>query len=273
MNTQVAPIDRTSAEAFHDRIAHDACPLCNATDFEPLEDADCSRHPAWKPPLSPRMTWMACRSCDHIFTEGYLSPAALDLISEQIQAHQRPAENVEAGRNASATIVGKVQTLKRSGRWLDVNFGNGSLMFTAQECGFEVLGIDRRREIVDEMGTLGFRAECQDLGDVADLEPVDVISMVGSLERTTFPAHAVDAAARLLAPGGILVISTPNTDAFLWQVMTKQKTNPYWADVTQQHIFGRARLFKMLEASGFDTPLYTVSSTLRCGMDVLARKA
>ena len=50
-----------------------ACPICDSKDIHKLSEADCSRHPLYSPMVSARMIWMACKTCDHVFTDGYFS--------------------------------------------------------------------------------------------------------------------------------------------------------------------------------------------------------
>jgi hypothetical protein len=46
---------------------------------------------------------------------------------------------------------------------MDVGFGNGSLLFTAMEYGFQPLGVDLRKDCVDSLTQLGVEAYCQDV--------------------------------------------------------------------------------------------------------------
>ena len=53
---------------------------------------------------------------------------------------------IEEQRYISARIIEKVLPFKSDGIWLDVGFGNGSLLFTADEFGFEPIGVDLRKD-------------------------------------------------------------------------------------------------------------------------------
>ncbi len=261
-----------SVTQFKERIAYATCPLCNASDIEELRTDDCSRHPSWKPPLSPSITWMRCGSCGHGFTNGYFTDEALGLVFEHIQTNQRPGDNVHGNRGLSAAIVERVLPFKASGTWLDVGYGNGSLMFTAQEFGFDVVGLDLRKQAVEDMEALGFEAHCADICDWQAGRSADVISMADVLEHTPFPKDVLRAAHGNLDADGVLFLSMPNADAFLWHDMTAKKINPYWGEIEHYHNFGRKRLYDLLEETGFEPLRYGISARYKCGMEVVAKK-
>jgi SAM-dependent methyltransferase len=258
---------------FQERVLYEACPLCGSKEIAHERSADVSRYPIWKPPLSPTMNWMRCGGCDHSFADGYFTEAALEVVFDEIHPHQRPGHEVEKNRYASAPIIEKVMAHKSGGLWLDLGFGNGSLLFTADEYGFETFGLDLRPEVVEDLQELGFSAACQDICSAENVPQADVISMADVLEHTPFPAEVLSAAHRLLNPDGVLFLSMPNAEAFLWRQMTDRDTNPYWSELEHYHNFGRRRLFALLEETGFEPLSYGVSPRYRCGMEILARKA
>ena len=54
----------------------------------------------------------------------------------------------------------KIYKYKSNGHWLDIGFGNGSLLFTAHEYGYIPVGLDLRKKNVDQMKY--FEIECYD---------------------------------------------------------------------------------------------------------------
>ena len=71
--------------------------------------------------------------------------------------------------------------------------------------------------------------------------------------------------------GGILVISCPNIDSPIWQLITEAGQNPYWGELEHYHNFGRARLYDLLRECGFTPLRYSVSERYRMGMEIVAR--
>lgn len=271
--TQCVSATPPQAGEFVERHVYDACPLCASQRIVHERAADCSRHPSWAPPLSPVINWSRCTACGHSFTEGYYTDAALAHVFARTQTNQAPGDNIEANRLLSAAMVEKVLAHAPPGRrWLDVGFGNGSLMFTAQEFGFEVAGLDLRPGPVETMRRFGFEARCEDLRTAIFAAPFDVLSMADVLEHTPFPPQVLAAAHRLLAPQGLLFVSMPNADAFLWKALDASAANPYWGEMEHYHNFGRARLHALLAETGFTPVAYGISQRYRCGMEVVARR-
>jgi 2-polyprenyl-3-methyl-5-hydroxy-6-metoxy-1,4-benzoquinol methylase len=179
---------------------------------------------------------------------------------------------LEQSRYVSAKMVEKVLPYASDGIWLDVGFGNGSLLFTAQEYGFKPVGIDLRPDTVSEMKSFGIDAHCIDLCELSTNEQVSVISMADVLEHIPYPKTALHAAKNLLKDGGILLVSMPNFENAVWEELDQKNQNPYWGEIEHFHNFGRARLYSLLSECGYSPARYGVSERYRCCMEVLAIK-
>lgn len=254
------------------RIPYDGCPLCNSRDTSPELDADCSRHPAWKPPLSPVMTWMRCATCNHSYTAGYHSQEALDVIFSSTHAGQGVGDDLENQRYVWARVVEKIVPFANSGPWLDVGFGSGALLLTAQEFGFVPVGIDLRTSGVKALRALGVEAHAAGLDSFEPEIRFSVISMCDVLEHMPYPAEGLRRAHRLLEDNGVVLISMPNIDSAIWRSLDAQDANPYWPELEHYHNFSRSRLYRLLEETGFESLRYSVSERYRACMDVIARK-
>ena len=255
------------------RILYDACPLCGSREMSEVGTADCSGHPLYKPPLPRLQRWLECRRCTHIFVEGYFSPAALEVLFADTPAEQRPGHDLEGQRYMWAYVVDTVNRFRPAGggRWLDVGFGNGSLLTTAEEFGYAVVGVDARAQNVRLMREAGYETHATDFESFHG-GPFDVVSMADVLEHLPFPKRALGHAAALMAPGGLLLVSMPNADAYIWRAMTRAGTNPYWAEIEHYHNFGRKRLYALLAETGFEPVHYSVSLRYKACMQVIARK-
>src|SRR5260370_18946913 len=192
------------------RVLFDACPLCAERRFAALRTGDCSRHPLYRPVVAPVMTWMRCQACGHVFTDGYFSPEVTAEIFERTNAGQQPGAAFEQNRMVSARIVERVARHVASGAWLDVGFGNGSLLFAAQEWGFEPIGLVLRPSSVEAMQRLGVEARCADLATLDEPGRFSVISLADVLAHIPFPQQGLVAAHRLLRADGVLFVSLPN---------------------------------------------------------------
>ncbi len=254
------------------RVPYDCCPLCEATGAAEVLVADCTGHELYKKPLPPTLRWLQCAKCAHIFVDGYFTPQALKILFAATPTNQLPGQDIEGQRFAWASVLHSVGTLRPPrGRWLDVGFGSGALLATAAEFGYEVAGIDLREENVRLMREAGFDVTVAELEDYR-AAPFDVLSLADVLEHVPFPKRTLRRARELLDPGGLLFLSMPNADAFVWQATTRNRSNPYWGEIEHYHNFGRRRLSALLEECGFEVARYGVSFRYRMCMELIARK-
>ena len=219
------------------------------------------------------MTWMRCTQCEHVFTDGYFSSEVSAAIFNKTHENQRPGAVFEPARHISARMVERVARYCRPhGRWLDVGFGNGSLLFTAEEFGFDPVGIDLRPSSVEAMNKLGFEAHCVDMAEYGEDGSCAVVSMADVLEHMPFPQRGLEAARRLLKPGGILLVSMPHYNCAAWRLLDAGNANPYWGEIEHYHNFSRRRLDLLLQDFGFDVLGYGVSERYRVCMEMIAQR-
>jgi SAM-dependent methyltransferase len=237
-----------------------------------LRAADCSRHPLYRPVVPPVMTWLRCASCGHVFTDGYFPAAVLAEIFGGTQPAQQPGAAFEQQRMVSARIVERVARWVPSGRWLDVGFGNGSLLFTAEEWGYEPAGLDLRPASVEALERLGVPARCLDLTALDEPGLYSVVSLADVLEHMPFPRPALLVAHGLLQPGGVLFVSMPHYGCAAWRLLDAAGANPYWGELEHLHNFSRQRLYGLLGECGFTPVHYAVSERYRACMEVIASR-
>jgi len=256
------------------RIPYEACPLCDGREMDEVCVASTLGYPLFRPGLPETQRWVRCRGCGHEFTDGYFTEEALSLLFSESHPGQSPGQDVETQRYVWARTVERVSEMRPGigGRWLDVGFGNGVLLSTAAELGWEVVGIDLREESVRRLREMGIEAHAAELGRFEPGERFDVVSMADVLEHIPYPKAALQRAWGLLREGGVLFLSTPNSDSVLWQTLTKNGVNPYYAEMEHCHNFGRKRLHGLLEETGFAPRHYGVSVRYRACIEVFAQK-
>lgn len=282
-----------TAPANSFRQPYEFCPLCDSKDFAKLREDDCRPHPCYDPELPATMTWCLCRSCGHCFVDGYLTEEGLKLVFKKTQDIQSPAVMfrapekvwqpgnfpVEQQRRIWAPIVDRVTRL-RGGlphgqqKWLDVGYGNGMLLFTAWEWGYHPIGLDMRKDTVDQLRGMQIEAHNLEFQDYqAPTGSIEVISMANVLEHMPFPRPVLRHAADLLAPNGMIFLSMPNGDTIVWKYLDSFKgQNPYWFEIEHCHNFTKNRLSALLDDLGFEVLDYNINHRYRTGMEVIARK-
>ncbi len=144
-----------------------------------------------------------CRGCGVATTDPWPTDAEL----EQAYADwYRPSEGRFSGpgdallRRSRATLARRLADVAPPGRVLDVGAGDGVLLDALRASGREALGIERRSDRPDVVDA-----------ELAELEEGwAAVVFWHSLEHLPDPAGALREAARLLRPGGLLVVAVPN---------------------------------------------------------------
>lgn len=144
------------------------------------------------------------------------------------------------------------------GRLLDVGCSTGLFLARARAIGFEVAGVEF------SAASAQFARDHFDIavtdGDIAALdcapESFDLLTMFDVIEHVRDPAADIAAAHRLLRPGGLFILSTPNLDG-LFPMLSQPlaQTLGYWPHPEPPwHLyqFSVRTLSAMLEKRGFE---------------------
>ncbi|MCI5149055.1 MAG: class I SAM-dependent methyltransferase [Candidatus Electrothrix sp. MAN1_4] len=96
-------------------------------------------------------------------------------------------------------------------RLLDFGCGNGGFLRNAREAGWHVVGVDIDSDAVGNAQKLGIEVY-QGTTEIFDteVESFDAITINHVLEHVPEPSELLSMARRLLKPGGVLYIDTPN---------------------------------------------------------------
>ena len=180
-----------------------ACPVCGGDEFRHLFDK------GGEP-------FVRCQRC------------TLTLINprppfEHIREHYDAAYSAGYTRKAEAKVIRARKRVARigrdSGRWLDVGCSAGFVVKAATEAGFEAWGVDIEADgIAYGRDTLGLsRLACGVLEDQQyPAAHFDVISAYDVIEHVPDLNRFVAELERILAPGGVIDIGTP--DIGHWRV-------------------------------------------------------
>ena len=103
---------------------------------------------------------------------------------------------------------------------LDVGCGNGDFLLNARDAGWDVVGIDSDPKAVDVARQRGLNARAGSIDLFAGQSSCfDAITLSHVLEHLHEPKRVVLAVHRLLRPGGVIFVDTPNINsqgAALW---------------------------------------------------------
>jgi SAM-dependent methyltransferase len=197
-----------------------------------------------------------CGGCGHVFQNPRLTPAGLSF-------YYRDAYDGLGTAGAEAIFLSAVESYRQRARmlepftipkaWLDVGAGHAHFCATAREIWTDTVfdGLDQGAGIdeAERRGWIGtahrgmFPELCDELAG-----RYDVVSMHHYLEHTREPFTELDAAARVLLPGGYLLIELPDPQWRLARLFGRYWMA--WFQPQHQHMMPIGNLAKALEERG-----------------------
>ena len=158
------------------------------------------------------------------------------LVRDLLRRH--PAAQAAGDREAGANCTGRPIVL-------DVGCGTGATLKVLRESG-EVVGLDASTEALGYSRRRGHRQLVQARGEELPVASaaVEIVTALDLLEHIPDDGAALREFARVLRPGGLLILTVP-AGPFLWSEH----------DEALDHLrrYRRAELQRMLEAAGFVT--------------------
>ena len=135
---------------------------------------------------------------------------------------------------------------------LDCGCGLGYLLEVAHRHGFAVEGIERNTAAVELIADrYQFPVFAGDLLDYADTTQFDVVTMLDVIEHLHAPFEALNKIASLTKPGGLVVVSTMDSDSIVSRVMGRRLED--FRRVSEHlYFFNRRTISEALGRAGFD---------------------
>lgn len=168
-----------------------------------------------------------CAACGLIFL--WPIPANLDE-HYPVDYYSIPSSLAQLEREAAVERY-KIDIVKRfvsCGRLLDIGPATGGFAYWAKDAGFEVDTIEmdaRCCQFLTDVVGVGATNSADVRESLMTADPYDVITLWHVIEHLPDPWDVLEAAARRLAPNGILVIAAPNPDAFQFRVLGRRWTH------------------------------------------------
>jgi 2-polyprenyl-3-methyl-5-hydroxy-6-metoxy-1,4-benzoquinol methylase len=159
-------------------------------------------------------------------------------------------QNLDARRRSFARGLHQIERRRPPGRLLDVGCSVGVFLELARDSGWEVEGVEASEWSAARAREGGFRIH-NELFEQVDLreQSFDVLCFWDVLEHVPSPRAALGKAHRLLRPGGLLVVSTPDITSLSARALGRR-----WWFVERDHIFyySPATLAELLRRAGFE---------------------
>jgi 2-polyprenyl-3-methyl-5-hydroxy-6-metoxy-1,4-benzoquinol methylase len=191
-----------------------------------------------------------CRACRLRFVSPRERAAGIWQTYRQI-VDPLYLQNLDARRLSFARGLRQIERQRRPpGRLLDVGCSVGVFLGLAQESGWEVQGVEASEWSAAQARERGFRVH-NELFEQVELPErgFDVVCFWDVLEHVPSPTAALAKARRLLRPGGLLVVSTPDIASVSARLLGRR-----WWFVERDHIYyySAATLQEQLRRSGFE---------------------
>ena len=234
-----------------------ACPVCSSTDILPFKkssfDADSLSEEHIKITDSDYgSTWELCRclNCTHVFANPAPSPALIQSLYSQVKDPDYEEEAQGRGKNFRRILSYLEKICPSQGTLLDVGAATGILVRLAEELGWEAQGIEPSSWAVryarDKYGLALFEGSFE----TVSFEPgaYSAVTMVDFIEHTSHPAENMEKAFRILKPGGILCLVTPDIGSLAARLADQK-----WWHFRPGHLnyFTARSLNYLLEHTGF----------------------
>jgi len=189
-----------------------------------------------------------CSDCHAVHQPSLPGGASLQDLYRGMADHAYLEE--EPGRRATANrLLDLIEPGRGTGRLLDVGCGHGLLLDEARKRGYEVAGIELSAGNAAHARSLGVpvrEVPLEDLGPDEDGR-WDVIVLADVIEHLDDPVGALKRCAALLAPGGALLVVTPDPSS-----ATARLAGRRWWGFLPAHtiLLPRALLRELVAATG-----------------------
>lgn len=224
------------------------CPVCRSVDCCPIS-------------VRKAFGLTRCQNCGLVFRCPMPNPDEVAaLYADGYHAVWHDCETAAAVRRMKRLTgdyyLGLIKRHRSSGVLLDIGCAHGAMLDSARDSGFEVCGVELAPEALREARRRGHRVfdqplEALDLGE----RRFDVISLIDVVEHLPSPTDYFRRLNRLISPGGIVLVVTPNVGSWVAKVMGAK-----WPHYEKEHLcyYQPSSITCLLQESGFVKPSFTV---------------
>jgi 2-polyprenyl-3-methyl-5-hydroxy-6-metoxy-1,4-benzoquinol methylase len=200
-----------------------------------------------------RWTFFSCRNCAFIFANPAPAQETIEQFYASLSDEEYSREEPGRGRNFSAILKRMRPYAPPGSPLLDVGAASGIFLNLARNAGYRVTGIEPSAALVADAEKLyGLKLFRGTVEQFAPAGKFAAITLLDVLEHVVDPGAFVAALGEWLAPGGMLVIVTPDIGSLAARVMGGR----WWHyRVAHIHFFNRRSLEFLLQRTGFEVVL------------------
>jgi 2-polyprenyl-3-methyl-5-hydroxy-6-metoxy-1,4-benzoquinol methylase len=193
-----------------------------------------------------------CKSCGFVYLASW--EQSLAKAQELYDYYGQLSEEDLRRRHSPENGARQQEFLKALGgytrgrRLLDVGCGDGQLLQTAKDEGWDALGIDLSETAILLCHRCGLTASTTDFFDGSlDEQRFDAIVMSELIEHVPSPQRFLKRAEELLDAGGVMYLTTPNFGS-----LARRMLGETWSVIHPEHIgyFERSTLSRLASEAG-----------------------
>lgn len=250
------------------------CPICNSNNFNIIySDSLGENLPLFDYNFNNDLTQKSyrivkCKICSHF----YASPLPIN-ISSYYQHEKIDTNYLDISEQRILTaekLIKIIRKYKTSGNLLDIGCGTGDFLEIASR-NFKVEGLEISFWAANIASKRGFKVEQCYIKDLSTVNQYDIITLWGVIEHFERPRIEIEHIYKLIKPGGLLFIWTPDISSWIAKIMKKK-----WWNFQGQHIqlFTKESLNYLLVKQNFglvENRIYPYIMTLESLQNSLTR--
>lgn len=191
---------------------------------------------------------VSCRLCKTLYTSHL--PNTEDAETYEDYYHEENLTVPAFINQRLDEIVADFAPYRQTGALLDVGSGAGTLLEAARRAGWQSFGVDVVERAVEHARDMGFEVFCGTLQEARYPDNYfDVATASELLEHLSDPQEVLQEIARVLRPGGLLWLTTPNGRGVSAQLLGLKWSMVHPPEHLQ--LFSRDGSNRMLAAAGF----------------------
>jgi len=173
------------------------------------------------------------------------------FLNEYLPLHLANRENSRAERRAHIAAIQRHFRVPQRARHLDVGCALGSMLEEAKTAGWEPVGVETSEfaagYAAEHTGCLVYPGTLEKAAFPA--QSFDVVTLMDVIEHVPYPGELLDEIYRVLRPGGVVFILTPNFSSLFVRLYGRTAYS-VWPD---QHIvyFQPSTMRRLLRHAGF----------------------
>ena len=154
-----------------------------------------------------------CSDCGIVSTIHIPEPDEIERIEMFKNYYQKASfETPNPTAVSLDRLVISFERFRSTGRWIDIGYGRGGLLIAAERHGWRCHGTELDLRALEYGRRRGWvvAGSAQNNGLFPE-EGFDVVTMIEVLEHIRYPEECLKTAMRLLRPGGVFYLTTPNS--------------------------------------------------------------